>query len=134
MARATLDQFKTEHFATIGSEFGTFYCNTKEKVLKFQIWDAAGDKTYQSVTKIFFKNAHAIFLCFDLANEESFDSCRSWLNLVNDPLTIVYLVGTKSDQPREVQFQTALEFARKEKIKKYFETSAKSGENVQDLF
>ena len=134
MRRASHNQFKTEHFSTIGCEFGTFYCNTKEKVLKFQIWDAAGEKSFQSVTKIFFKNAHVIFLCFDIGNEESFRSCSSWLNQVTDPLCIIYLVGTKSDQPRQVEFPRALEFARSQKIAKYFETSAKTGESVQDLF
>lgn len=49
---------------------------------------------------------------------------------------IVYLVGNKSDfeGQREVTFERAIDFAKKNGIHKCFETSAKTGSSVEELF
>jgi GTPase SAR1 family protein len=48
----------------------------------------------------------------------------------------VYLIGNKSEMEdqREVTFQRALEFAKENKLHKVFETSAKTGYNVEEVF
>lgn len=48
----------------------------------------------------------------------------------------VYLIGNKSEmeEQREVTFQRALEFAKEYKLHKVFETSAKTGYNVEEVF
>jgi len=48
----------------------------------------------------------------------------------------VYLIGNKSEMEdqREVTFQRALEFAKEYKLHKVFETSAKTGYNVEEVF
>ena len=49
---------------------------------------------------------------------------------------IIYLVGNKSDREstREVTFDRALQFAKDNRIHKCFETSAKTGHNVEEIF
>lgn len=48
----------------------------------------------------------------------------------------MYLIGNKSEleEQREVTFQRALEFAKEYKLHKVFETSAKTGYNVEEVF
>ena len=48
----------------------------------------------------------------------------------------IYLIGNKSEMgdQREVQFDRAIEFAKSHQIHKVFETSAKTGSNVEDVF
>ena len=48
----------------------------------------------------------------------------------------IYLIGNKSEmeEQREVQFERAIEFAKSHGIHKVFETSAKTGNNVEDVF
>lgn len=48
----------------------------------------------------------------------------------------IYLIGNKSEveEDREVSYQRALEFAKLNDISMVFETSAKTGQNVEDVF
>lgn len=48
----------------------------------------------------------------------------------------VYLIGNKAEleDEREITFERALEFAKTHNIHKVFETSAKTGFNVEDVF
>lgn len=48
----------------------------------------------------------------------------------------IYLIGNKSEMEdqREVSFERAIEFAKAHGIHKCFETSAKTGMNVEDVF
>ena len=52
------------------------------------------------------------------------------------PNTLIYLIGNKCEmeQERQVEFERALEFATNNGIHKFFEVSAKSGENVKEVF
>ena len=50
---------------------------------------------------------------------------------------LVYLIGNKSDcddGERQLEKQVALDFCRANKIEKFFETSAKTGQNVEEVF
>jgi GTPase SAR1 family protein len=46
------------------------------------IWDTAGQETFRSVTKVFYRNTHAILLCYAINNRQSFEHIKSWLNEV----------------------------------------------------
>lgn len=68
--------------------------------MKLQIWDTAGQESFRSVTRIFYKGAHVVFLCFDLTREETFDNLANWLTDVRAHASaeiLVYLIGSKAD-------------------------------------
>ena len=48
----------------------------------------------------------------------------------------IYLIGNKSEleEKREILFERAAEFAKAHNIHKFFETSAKTGFNVEEVF
>ena len=96
--RLTQDRFDTEHNCTIGVEFGSLCVKVEDTRLKLQIWDTAGQECFRSVTKIFYRAAHAVFLCYSITNRETFNSLESWLQEVEDqcyPDVMIFLVGNK---------------------------------------
>lgn len=66
------NQFKLEHQVTIGVEFGSFVIKLDNKVTKLQIWDTAGQESFRSITRIFYRGAQIVFLTFDITREETF--------------------------------------------------------------
>ena len=66
-------------------------------------------------------------------------SLPDWLREIHDHAAEdvkVYLIGNKADdeKKREVTKERALEFAREHNIHKVFETSAMTGNNVEEVF
>jgi hypothetical protein len=43
------------------------------------LWDTAGQERFKSVTSIFYKNSHIIFLCYDCTNSSSLKSIKDWM-------------------------------------------------------
>ena len=48
------------------------------KVVKFNIWDTAGQEKYRSIGKIFYKDANAAILVYDITNQKSFDEIKKY--------------------------------------------------------
>ena len=139
MQRVMNDDFKQEHNVTIGVEFGSFGVRVDGKLLKMQIWDTAGQESYKSVTRVFYRGAHFVFLTYDITRQETFNDLADWCNEVKNHASEevrLYLVGNKSEltEEREVSFDQALEFAKQHGVHKCFETSAKTGDVVETLF
>ncbi|KAI1471538.1 ras-domain-containing protein [Daldinia caldariorum] len=122
---------------------------TPQKHMKLSLWDTAGQETYKSVTRSYFRGASGALLVFDITRRSTFDHVTDWLNdlrAIADPDIVVILVGNKLDQAqpdndndstndkREVPAQEAHDWARRNGVLQYVETSAKSGENVEEAF
>lgn len=91
------------------------------------------------MTRIFYRGAHCVFLTYDITRDETFENLRSWLKEIKQHAAEdvrIYLIGNKSEleSAREVNFDRAVEFARQNNIHKCFETSAKTGQNVEEVF
>ena len=139
MKRVMDDEFKTEHQVTIGVEFGSYGLRLEDKIVKMQIWDTAGQESYKSVTRIFYRGAHCVFLTYDVTRRETFDSLEEWHREVRQHAAddvLVYLVGNKAEMEdaSEVPFDAAKELAKTLSVSKCFETSAKTGQAVEDVF
>ena len=57
--------FKPEHNITIGVEFGNFVMKINNRLIKLQIWDTAGQESFRSITRIFYKESQAVILVYD---------------------------------------------------------------------
>ena len=100
MKRVMEDEFKTEHQVTIGVEFGSYGLKLEDKMIKMQIWDTAGQESYKSVTRIFYRGAHCVFLTYDISRNETFEALGDWLKEVRQHAAedvMIYLVGNKAD-------------------------------------
>lgn len=77
MHRVTTNEFSEDHEVTVGVEFGSLLIKMGEpadsqSVFKLQIWDTAGQESFQSITKIFYRGAHAVLLTYSVASMQSF--------------------------------------------------------------
>lgn len=118
-----------------------------QKHMKLSLWDTAGQETYKSVTRSYFRGASGALLVFDLCRRSTFSHVTDWLadlRQIAEPDIVVVLVGNKADltlspdntgeNRREVTRAEAEEWARRNGVVEYVETSAKSGENVEMAF
>jgi len=115
----------------------------EQKHMKLSLWDTAGQETYKSVTRSYFRGASGALLVFDISRRPTFLHVMDWLNdlrQIAEPDIVVVLVGNKSDlaageeNKREVTQQEAEDWAKKNGVLEYVETSAKSGEGVELAF
>ena len=77
MHRVTTNEFSEDHEVTVGVEFGSLLIrmgdpSDQQSVFKLQIWDTAGQESFQSITKIFYRGAHAVLLTYSVASMQSF--------------------------------------------------------------
>jgi Ras-related protein Rab-2A len=66
LKRLTEKKFMEEHDVTVGVEFGLYQARVEEKSYRLQIWDTAGQESFRSITKIFYRGAHAVLLCYSI--------------------------------------------------------------------
>ena len=69
----TDDSFTANHLTTIGIDFKIKIIILKEKLIKLQIWETAG----QEITKAYYKGAHGIILTYDVNEQNSFKNIRN---------------------------------------------------------
>ena len=107
--------------------------------LRFDIWDTAGQEKYRSLTKIFFKDATAAILVYDITRKQSFDEIKNyWYKQLIEcaPSDIVVgLAGNKADlfDREQVNEDDAKAFAKE--IQAIFKpTSAMTAIGIDDLF
>jgi len=108
----------------------------EDKIIRIVIWDTAGQETFRSLTRSYYRATHGAILVFDLSNAASFFNVEKWLMDLRDNSenAQILLVGNKSDLPhRQVTQEDALSLAKKYSLS-YMETSAKSGDNVYKAF
>lgn len=124
----------------------------QQKHMKLSLWDTAGQETYKSVTRSYFRGASGALLVFDITRRNTFDSVTSWLHdlrQIADEGIVVVLVGNKSDlapastvsssgredeNKRQVMKQEAEDWCKQNGVMRYVETSAKSGDGVERAF
>lgn len=139
MIRFTDDRFVENYLTTIGVDFKFRSLKLNNITFRLQIWDTAGQEKYQSITKTFYKGANAVLLVFDLTSKKSFEEMKNiWLEEAYkscDPDVQFVILGNKMDlvNDREVLKSDVENFVEGKDIL-YFETSAKSGENVEKAF
>ena len=137
LLRFTEGNFPDSHMATIGVEFKEKIIKMEDKEVKLQIWDTSGQERFRSITKNFYKNADGIIFVFDVTNLKTFQNIKDWLNdseaAQNDFKKI--LVGNKIDLEKERLIdKVKMENFGAKKNMKCFETSAKDGKNVDEIF
>jgi Ras-related protein Rab-2A len=130
------NKFLDEYQATIGVEFGAKNVEIDNKIFRVQIWDTAGQENFRSITRAYYKNSVCALIVFDINNEDTFDSVQSWIQecKLQTPKTVtMVLVGNKCDLECKVDRNKAKEIAEENNML-YFETSAKTGKGVDELF
>lgn len=135
------NQFSLKYKFTIGADFLMKNVEYKpSKTAKLTIWDIGGQERFRFLNRSFYKGSNGALLVFDLTREHTYIETKRWLNdmrsIIQDKIPVV-LIGNKLDLIPEigevVDRNDTLKFAKKEDLL-YIETSAKTGDNVEDAF
>ena len=128
--------FNSNYLATVGLENVTKDEIIDDKTIRIKIWDTAGQERYKSLTKSFFRNAEGVMLVYDVTNLETYENLKFWQQSIKNNMSSdmgeipVILIGNKIDcDDREVIREEAEKFW-KDQGYPYFETSAKTGQNI----
>jgi len=132
------DNFNEEFQSTIGVEFGAKNIKIEDKIYRIQIWDTAGQETFRSITRAYYKNSVCAFVVYDITNRNSFQNVKSWIEdcRKQSPKTVfMVLIGNKVDleDNRQVTYEEGSVFAEKNGML-FYETSAKTGKNIEEIF
>lgn len=137
LLRFTDKRFKPDHDLTIGVEFGTRLIKVKCDTIKLQIWDTAGQESFRSITRSYYRGAAGALLVFDISRRSTFEQLTKWLEEVKEhgsPTMTIVLIGNKTDVTnREVEYEEGKAFAEENNLI-YMETSAKGDYNVEEAF
>ena len=101
--------------STVDASFLEKKVNVGEKTVKLNIWDTAGQESFRSITRIFYRGANCVFLTYDITREDTFLNVVEWLKEVKSNITghvVVYLIGNRADleEEREVTKARAEKF------------------------
>ena len=147
-----------DSLTTGAAAFLTQKCNLPSRTIKFEIWDTAGQERFASLAPMYYRNAQAALVVYDLTKPTSLVKAKHWvaeLQRQASPGIVIALVGNKLDltgdsvpadedeqdadgednsgDARKVSTEEAKAYAEEESLL-FFETSAKSGHNVSEVF
>jgi len=155
------DAFEPNKEPTIGAAFLTQKCNLPNRTIKFEIWDTAGQERFASLAPMYYRNAQSALVVYDITKASSLVKAKHWvaeLQRQASPGIVIALVGNKLDlvedeegeggeavqegegegaeddgKVRRISTKEGRDYADEEGLL-FFETSAKSGHNVNEVF
>ncbi|GLT52064.1 hypothetical protein SLE2022_382810 [Rubroshorea leprosula] len=136
--RLVKGQFYDNQEPTIGAAFFTQILSLTEATVKFDIWDTAGQERYHSLAPMYYRGAAAAVVVYDISSKDTLVRAKKWvqeLQRQGNPNIIMALVANKSDldSKREVENEEGEQFAQENGMF-FIETSAKTAQNVNELF
>ncbi|XP_076766063.1 uncharacterized protein LOC143432942 [Xylocopa sonorina] len=123
---------------TIGASFFTCKLNLKNARVVLQVWDTAGQERFKSMAPMYYRNANAAMLVFDLTKYNTFAAMKQWVTELRrnvEEAMILVVIGNKSDlrKEREVDAEEGRVYATKIGAT-YHETSVLQGEGIENVF
>ncbi|XP_021726868.1 ras-related protein RABF1-like isoform X1 [Chenopodium quinoa] len=132
-------QFDPTSKVTVGASFLSQTIALQDSTtVKFEIWDTAGQERYAALAPLYYRGAAVAVVVYDLTSPESFTKAQYWVKELQkhgSPDIVMALVGNKADllDRREIPAEEGIEYAEKNGMF-YIETSAKTADNINQLF
>jgi len=122
---------------TVGASFVTKRLTVQGITAKVQIWDTAGQEQFKRLAPMYYKNAAAAILCYDVTSPKSFETLEYWMDKLKSESSnagmVVAMCATKCDLDSDPDTSQA-EALAKQTGSFFIKTSAKTNSNVQLLF
>ncbi|CAG9334898.1 unnamed protein product [Blepharisma stoltei] len=136
--RFVADNFKIDSDSTVGASYMGKSLQFNDKTIKFNIWDTAGQERYHSLAKMYYRDAQAAIITYDITKRESFEGLKRYYRELQEfgPKDIVInIAGNKEDlvETEAVPPEEAKEFASSIGAI-YRKTSAKTNYGVEQMF
>jgi small GTP-binding protein len=143
--------FRANYLMTVGADFALQEIPVGDIVYKMQIWDLSGQTGFQDVRKMYYEGSHGFIVVFDLTRISTLKNIINWVseafsNLSYSPIPIAIL-GNKADlynlssdeHISQEMIEKTIQQIQEELIEgqfelPYFNTSAKTDQNIQKAF
>lgn len=139
--------FKSTYIMTVGADFSVMEEIFDGIQFRFQIWDLAGQREYETLTNLYYKGSKGFLLVYDVTRTSSYENILNWakkiMEHVDEDNVHAILIANKIDLRENPQFNCITKENGKKLAKmlskklsdglfpvSYIETSAKTGENV----
>ena len=136
------DYFTPKQESTIGAFFLTKKMMTSNgSSWKMQLWDTAGQERFRSMAKLYYRNASAVIVCFDITDEVSWAKLKDWIEEISSSCSaetedLIYIIScnkTDLESSRTVSQSRVVDYASRFGAA-VFETSAKDDLGIRELF
>ncbi|MHA1144931.1 MAG: Rab family GTPase [Candidatus Helarchaeota archaeon] len=136
--RFTNRAFRKTYLPTMGVNISEKRIRIENAVINFILWDLAGQTKFQTIRKHFYQGANGLLLVFDLTRPMTFKNITNWHDDIKKFSSLKikgFILGNKCDLTdlREVSKEEIEKMAEKLNLN-YIETSARTGEKVDDAF
>ncbi|MHA1936645.1 MAG: GTP-binding protein [Candidatus Thorarchaeota archaeon] len=140
--------FKRSYIATLGVDFAQKTLVLDKIPVYLMIWDIAGQPLFQGLRRRYYEGCDGLILTYSVVNKESFDNASKWLVEAHGfmgMLPPLIIAGNKIDlrpnhsEGETVSFEEGQAFTKRfgEQMNTpsiFIETSALTGENIDDAF
>jgi small GTP-binding protein len=137
-------KFSEEYIVTIGSQFAVKTvevetANGRNIRVKLLVWDLAGQQRFDFIRGSYYRGSKGALLLFDCTRKSTWIELPKWIQETEEALgerIPIILLANKVDlvDHRVISTEMALEFVQEYRLNGYLETSALSGQNVEEAF
>ena len=134
--------FGADTKSTLGASIHVKYLTIENRKIIIQIWDFAGETQFHFLLPSYAFGSFAGIFMYDVTRQSTLKVINDWFNRFKEGLksetreTLLFMVGGKIDliEQKSVSINDAKNVKTSHKISDYFECSAKTGENVEEIF
>lgn len=131
------NQFNSNLCPTVQAGYFEKSLSFDSKEISLDIWDTAGQERFHSIAPIYYRDAAAGIIVYDVTDINSFSKSKQWVTELRNtnPEICLIMAGNKLDMQaiRVVPDADAINFCEENRIT-YFECSAKTGANIDEIF
>lgn len=129
-------RFSTDFKSTLGVNLLKKTVKIDDSLVTCNIWDLGGQDAYRKLRNLYLEGSNGALVLYDVTNRKSFQNLSDWIDSFKNmrgsrPLV---MIGNKIDLPRKVPKEEAEQKCAELENASYLETSAKTGENVEQAF
>eukprot|EP00300_Choanocystis_sp_HF-7_P032335 c4268_g1_i1.p1 GENE.c4268_g1_i1~~c4268_g1_i1.p1 ORF type:complete len:165 (+),score=30.86 c4268_g1_i1:152-646(+) len=127
---------------TVGAAFGSKNVDVRGSQITIGIWDTAGSERFESMSRVYYRGAGAAIVCFDLTQGDTWSKVEFWVRELQkfEPKCKIFVAGTKKDliekevADYDINVVEVQAYCNSIGACGFFETSAKEGTNIVNLF
>ena len=123
-------------YSTVGFDFTLKNLTLEDgSTIVIHIFDFGGEPRFRNIFPQYASDCDGLLLAFDPSRKETFNLLYEWIKVYGrESESVNFIVSTKSDLGVSIDPLKINEFRNKYNIKEYFQTSAVTGENTDEVF
>ena len=137
LLRYKKNEFSDAFEVTIGGAFLQANVDLGQgEVMTLDLWDTAGQERFRGLMTLYYRQASAAVIVYDVSDMSTFERCEYWVNTLrtHEPDCLLFLVGNKCDNEETAVGETRVREFAAANCMEWVLTSAKNDFNIKELF